>query len=294
MKYSKPHLTYRKQADQLINRGLVADVDTLITRLKSVNYYRLSGYWFPFRLPGDDFKPGTTLDEIWDRYTFDRQLRCIVIDAVERMEIAIRTDIVYEFSLQYGPFGYKEKNNFPGLSTASHNQLLISYYRETINSREVFVNHFKDKYGDEHELLPMWMAVEIMSFGMMLTFYTGLAKNMKRKVSNKYGIAFGVLESWLKTLNQVRNICAHHGRLWNRELGIKPRIPDNNGIWKQPVVVANKRIFGVLTILKYIINHIAPQSKWGSRLFKLLEDYPDVPIKSMGFPDNWRECPIWN
>ena len=91
--YTKPPLTYIEQANLLLSRGLIADKNDLIKKLKAVSYYRLSGYWHPFRNPNDTFKPGTTLEEIWKRYTFDRQLRLLVIDAIERVEVSERKDL---------------------------------------------------------------------------------------------------------------------------------------------------------------------------------------------------------
>lgn len=78
MKYTKPALTFGQQADLLLRRGLAADKTALIEKLRAVNYYRLTGYLYPFRKPDDTFRPGTTLDLVWHRYVFDRQLRVLV------------------------------------------------------------------------------------------------------------------------------------------------------------------------------------------------------------------------
>lgn len=293
MKYAKPPLTYEKQADRLISRGLQADKDVLISRLRAVSYYRLAGYLYPFRNPDDSFKPGTTFEKVWQRYTFDRQLRCLVIDAIERVEIGIRTALVYEFAHRFGPFGYLQKQHFPNLRTNEHAQFLTRIYSETLRSKERFILHFKDRYGDCHEMPPLWMVTEIMPFGQASTFFRGVEKEVKYAVAHQYAVAFRIIESWHFALNAIRNICAHHGRLWNRELGIKPNIPRKDHRWHKPVQVGNNRIFGVLTILKYMLNHLAPQSEWPERLQSLLERYADVPKGPMGFSENWKECPIW-
>jgi abortive infection bacteriophage resistance protein len=274
-------------------RGLQADKQALIRRLKAVSYYRLSGYLFPFRNRDDSFKNGTTLEKVWRRYTFDRQLRCLVIDAIERVEIGIRTAVVYEFSHRFGPFGYLQNSRLPNLRASEHAQFLTRTYSETLRSKERFIVHFKDKYGDSHEMPPLWMVSEIMPFGQTSTFFRGVEKEVKYAVAHEYDLAFVIIESWLFALNTVRNICAHHGRLWNRELGIKPSIPKKDRRWHTPVQVRNNRIFGILTILKYMLNQIAPQSEWPDRLQNLLERYLDVPKGPMGFPANWEESPIW-
>ncbi|MCW5558636.1 MAG: Abi family protein [Verrucomicrobiae bacterium] len=143
MKYTKAAITFGDQAGQLLKRGLVApDQQAVIEKLEAVSYYRLSAYWHPFRHPDDNLKPGTTLDMIWRRYTFDRQLRLLVLDAVERVEIAIRTQIVNRHSLQYGPFGYLDRAKLPGLTVDDHRNLLQRVREEAKRSREDFVRHF--------------------------------------------------------------------------------------------------------------------------------------------------------
>lgn len=295
MKYEKPPLTFSQQADQLITRGLSADRSILIERLKAVSYYRLSGYWYPFRNPDNYFKPGTTLEKIWKRYTFDRRLRLLVMDAIERVEVSVRTSLVYHLSHTYGPFAYTNHSYLPNITSNDHNDFLQKITNETKHSQEVFVSHFKDKYGDCHSHLPLWMVSEVMTFGMLLTLFRGAATSIKQTIAGEYKIPDRVLESWLRALNGVRNICAHHGRLWNRELGYKPMILKKNKHpeWHEPVAVKNNRVFAILTILKYFINLIAPQSKWPERFSHLLAEYPEIPLLPMGFPTNWRECSIW-
>src|SRR5277367_3352549 len=96
VKYTKPVLSFEQQADQLLNRGLEADRARLIETLSRVSYYRLSAYWHPFKQPDESFAPATTLDMVWRRYTFDRQLRLLVMDAIERVEVAILRTLMVE------------------------------------------------------------------------------------------------------------------------------------------------------------------------------------------------------
>lgn len=301
MKYDKQSLPFSDQADQLIRRGMVADRSALVKRLQAVNYYRLSGYWYSFRIRdengvlGDDFLPGTTFETVWRRYAFDRRLRMIVMDAIERIEVAVRTQLTYFCSQLDGPFGYVSESALPKLTSKEYADWLCSIAREEEHSKESFVAHFRERYGDHHRHLPLWMAVEVLTFGGMLTLFKGVAPSTKRVVSEQYGIADEVLLSWLRSLNAVRNICAHHGRLWNRELGYKPLLPSPNKHpdWHEPVAVGNNRVFVILTICRYMLRIIAPQSQWSARLSSLLAEYPEVPATSMGFPDDWRSCPIW-
>lgn len=293
MEYRKPALTFQQQADLLLSRGLIADREELIRRLKVVSYYRLSGYWYPFRNPDDTLQPGTSLDRVWRRYTFDRKLRLLVLDAIDRVEIAVRTGLAYRHCHAYGPFGYLKTSSLPGLDIGDFNRFQGKLKDELRRTQEAFVTHFKGKYGDVHPDLPLWMAAELMSFGMVFTLFRGMEKTIKRPVAAEFGVAFKVMESWLSTLNAIRNICAHHGRLWNRVLGVKPLIPAKDPKWHTPAEISNDRIFGVLVILRYLLGVVAPQSRWHDRLATLIVDYPDIPLHQMGFVQNWRDCPIW-
>lgn len=294
MKYLKPALTFDQQADKLLKRGLIADKSELIEKLSAVSYYRLSAYWHPFRQPDDTFRPGTTLVQVWRRYIFDRRLRLLVMDVIERAEIHLRTQLVYHHTLAHGPLGYLDRTNLPGLNVNDHLYLIDTVRKETKRSREPFVDHFFGKYTSETDL-PLWMSSELMTFGAMYTLYRGVAPAIQKAITNPLGVPDKVLESWIKTLNQVRNICAHHGRLWNRVLGIKPLIPRQNKYpeWHDPVSIMNDRMFGVLSILRYLLRLVAPQSQWQARLTALIAEFPDAPIAEMGFPANWKDSPIW-
>jgi abortive infection bacteriophage resistance protein len=293
MEYAKPALTFEQQATQLIARGLDCERDELIARLRSVSYFRLSGYWIPFCGDDDSFIEGTTLTAVWRRYTFDRHLRLLVLDAIERVEVCIRTELVYQLAHRQGPFGYREAANLPGLRPDEHAELIEQLVSEYSRSRERFIEHFKKTYGDVHASPPYWMITELMTFGALQRLFRGSPKPVRRIIAERFDVSSLVLESWLGALNAVRNICAHHARLWNRELGYKPMIPQKSSGWHMPVEVLGNRMFGVLTILKYLLDEVAPQSLWPVRLSKLHDRYPEVPRREMGYPDHWRDCPIW-
>jgi abortive infection bacteriophage resistance protein len=296
MKYTKPPLTLERQADLLLSRGMQGDKNLIVQRLASVNYYRLSGYWHPFRDSGDRFKPGTHFDEVWTRYAFDRRLRLLVIDAIERIEIAVRTLLAYEHAHSFGPFAYAEDAaSLSRIDSAKRSAFLVHVVDESTRSKETFVCHFHTKYGDCHQYLPVWEATEIMAFGTLLTFFCGAPRGVTKAVASRFAIPDTVLQSWLFTLNTIRNICAHHGRLWNRTLGVRPVIPrlPSYADWHQPVPVLNDKMFGVLTLCRYCLTQVAPQSAWSSRFTSLLAEFPTVPVAEMGFPAGWERSPLW-
>ena len=302
MNYTKPALSFEQQAQRLLDRGLIApSKDELISQLKAVNYYRLSAYWYPFKttdpISGQErFSQGTTFETIWRRYSFDRELRLLVMDVVERVEVAIlRTRMVEQFTLQHGPFGYTDIRNFsPKFPLPEYTRLLNDVDDAVNRSNEEFVGRFRGKYTSEPRL-PLWMAVEVMSFGQLFTMFRNLNRNEQQALSQQFGLYPPVLVSWLHCLNFIRNACAHHSRLWNRELPIRPIIPDirNRPEWHAPYQFDNRKMFTVLTLLRYLLGSIHPQSDWQIRIEGIIREYPEVPLHWMGFPKNWKDNSIW-
>jgi abortive infection bacteriophage resistance protein len=302
MKYTKPALSFADQAQRLIDRGLIVDSkDDLVQCLRQVNYYRLSAYWYPFKTinsftGSEQFASHTTFKMIWRRYIFDRELRLLIMDAIEHIEVAIlRTRMVEQFTLLHGPFGYCEIANFnPRFDKKEHVRLIYEIDDAVGHSKEEFVFRFRSKYTSETHL-PMWMASEVMSFGQLYTIFKNLQRSEQQSIARQFNLYPPVLDSWLHTLNFIRNVCAHHSRLWNREIPIRPVLPDerHRPEWHRPVRFENDRVFAILTLISYLLARIDPQNDWQNRLIKLLTDYSDVPKRSMGFPDKWQDSPLW-
>lgn len=216
MQYHKACLTYDEQTDLLIDkRGLISDRAFLINRLREVGYYRLSGYWYIFKKcnnPGCDdsrdesFIAGTTFDEIWSLYTFDRQLRLFVLDAIERVEVYFRAQLSYVLAEETGVFGYLDRSNLPRLKNDAYEEFVHHCENEYRRSREPFALHFKRKYGDCHDMPPYWIMVNLMDFGNMLRLYKGASWQIRNRLAKELDVSTRVLESWLVMLNTVRNI----------------------------------------------------------------------------------------
>ncbi len=197
---------------------------------------------------------------------------------------------------KYGPFGYRDAKHFrPEFAGADHRRMVDEIDEATSRSREPFVEQYRLKYSSEPGL-PLWMAAEVASFGALFTFYRHLHLPEQKHVAGQLGLPANVLQSWLFCLNYIRNLCAHHSRLWNRELGIRPLIPDRKNApeWHTPATPDNRRTFAVLTLLRWLLRKIAPQSRWANRLRDLLKIYPDMPLNLAGFPPAWESSPIWN
>ena len=296
--YTKPALSFEEQLELLESRGLhIPDRDLALRHLSSISYYRLSAYWYPFlqrNAAGEvtgHFRPGTDFDQVVRLYEFDRHLRLLVMDAIERVEVHIRTLVTYHLGHQYGPFGYTDPANFH--SGFNHAIWLAKLEGEARQSRDAFVEHFKRKYAG-FPTLPIWMSTEVMSLGSLSFCYTGLKNPDKQQIARQLGVHHKRLKDWLHTLTYVRNICAHHSRLWNRELAIKPesaRDPE----WNPPITPRHDRLFYVLLILRVLLRSNHNGDHWAARCSDLLDTFAHEERYriAMGLPSAWKAHPLW-
>ncbi|MEI8289753.1 MAG: Abi family protein [Verrucomicrobiota bacterium] len=323
MKYEKEPLSLEAQADLLLHRGLVANRDELICRLKAVNYYRLSGYLYPFRIrdaagkPTDNFVPGTDFNIIWRRYNFDRRLRIILLDAIERIEVSVRTQLVFHFVGAHGPFGHLNQKNLPGfkrqalwrrvlrnlksllklkgLDRSEYRLWLGKLTNEKRRASDAFVKHFDQIYGDQHKYLPLWMACELMTCETAMQLAYGVDRALVQKVAANYGFPDEQLLSWTKAIFTLRNSCAHHARIWNRVFGVKPSVPGKrkNPDWNLQPGFASDRVGLMLTVCHFWLGKVSSTTLWKRRLYALFDEYPEIPIAEMGLPPDWRNHPLW-
>lgn len=319
LKYSKPHLTLAQQIDLLKSRNLeISNNVAALEYLRRLGYYRLSGYLYPFRkfLQGgernkiemreDSFIAGAKFQHAVELYVFDKKLRLLVLDALERIEVAIRVDIAYLLG-EKNPFAHINPDLLHGNFTkkidtrtnqTEHQNWLDKYNQLVIRSKEDFIQHYQSKY----ELpLPIWISIELWDFGLMSKFYQGMCINDKNNIAAKYDIPkWELMQSWLRCLNYVRNIVAHHSRLWNKNLVDQPKLPKKGEMVVFDSIIEDtlvrSRVYIVLCILIHLMRYICPRSSWKNRLHTLIDEFPkiaSVSIKDMGFPTNWKEQEIW-
>lgn len=304
--YTKPALEYTAQLHQLESRGLIiSDQEKAIHLLERISYYRLSGYWYPMLAePKSDhiFKEGSTFENAFKLYCFDRELRKLIAGELEKIEIAVKAKIIYIMSHQYGPFWYNDPNLFSNRAKFQKtNDKLTSEYSR---SDEEFLKAFKNKYSDP--MPPSWMILEVSSFGNLSSLYSNLKPGRhKRNIANFFHLNERTFQSWLHSFTYVRNVCAHHARLWNKRMSITPQIPNNpelpflniltlpdpeNGNLTNP---KNKSVYFLLSMILYLLNEINPKHTLKLRMNKLLEDYPMIDVSAMGFPQHWQNEPLW-
>ena len=316
--FTKPPLDEHHQLELLESRGLQVQDRARATKLLGVTtLFRLTPYMRPFQYvddPQHQFRPGTRLSQIIDIYRFDSLLRQQVMVALERVEIAVRATLSNHMAAQYGSHWYTDSSvfnrryDYPRLLSDISNlmqierqkfeqeRLLIERSRvpDEVKQRRIenrkrdnYMRYYAETYNDP-ALPPSWAMVEELSLGAISHLYKGLGRDRDRKaIAERFVLPQHVLQSWLHTLTFIRNICAHHSRLWNRELAVSPAWPDVLSKYGQD---ANRRRFFTLSMmLVYLLEHIGPDASWSPKLRQLLASYPQIPMRAMGLPDNWAQ-----
>lgn len=311
----KPWKSIDEQVEILRSRGLqIEDCDRAKRYLRRLGYYRLSGYWYSFRrfrnvgngqtdeVRGDDFIEGSQFADLVKLYTIDKKLRLLALDALERIEMALRVDVAHLLG-KSDPLAHEKPNCFHGNFSkkkspkdgkTKHQRWLEKYEQQVHRSERLpFVRHHLNKYTS----LPIWVAIEIWDFGMLSTLFEGMKHNDKDQIASKYNVTAGnTLAKYLRSLNFIRNVSAHHARLWNANVVDRSPLPPEQ-CWQQ---LNNARPFFYFCLMQMFLRVICPMSTWGQRLNKLInEDFPvvgcgAVKVGDFGVADDWRSWELWS
>lgn len=298
--FNKPAKTFAEQIELLKARGMqFANEQEAQFYLEQINYYRLGAYWLPFEGTHSPhcFKPETSFEQVLELYVFDRELRLLILDAIERLEVAVRTRFAYELAHRHGCHAYLQEQYFK--PAFRWHKLLESLEGEVDRADEVFIEHYKRTY-DEPDLPPIWATCEVMSFGQLSKWYQLLAPIQTRKaISSHFDCDEKQFEGLLQHFVYLRNTCAHHSRLWNRKFTktiAKPRSKPM-GLRVQcnfePSNSAERKIYNSLVFLLYFMDKIAPQHTWRKRLVDLLLTHHNISKTAMGFPEDWKSYSVW-
>ena len=327
MEYTKPWLSVDDQIDRLAARGVgISDRDHAAHLLRTVGYYRLTGYLYPFReserITEDagrirvqvlgSYRTGTTIEDAARLVDFDRELRLLVLDAVERIEIALRTQIGHTVG-RLGAFAHEIPSTFlpTFLETRTapesgepfpsrHDDWLTRIKDRRDSSDEAFVAHFRDKYDDR---MPIWALTEILELGQLSRLYAGLRNDLATEIASAFGVPTKkLMASWIATVNYVRNVAAHHARLFNRKLVTAPRRPPADEV---PFLSHLSRsdapkefgVYSALAVMAYLLHAIHSGGDWAARVAELLRAFPattHLDVGSMGVASGWLDEELWN
>lgn len=313
----KPWTSFRDQLAQLEQRGMVVEDQTAaMDYLERIGYYRLSGYWYPMRsidiaaslkqgkaVRSNLFVDGTRFEDVVHLYVFDKKLRLLALDALERIELAVRVDVAHLLGQQdplahenpaclHGNFAKRLITRGSDAGKTEHQAWLAKYQALLFRARkEPFVQHHKQQYG----VLPIWAAIEVWDFGLLSKLFAGMKYADQQAVAAIYGAADGqTFAQWLRSLNFIRNVAAHHSRLWNLNVVERSAVPSD---W--PTVLDNSRPFFYFSLMQQLLNVICPNSTWGQRVTELLDEgFPKTPsgaltLNDLGAVTGWANAKPW-
>ncbi|PYE13568.1 abortive infection bacteriophage resistance protein [Williamsia limnetica] len=292
--------TYDEQVDLLVARGMgISDRPAAIYHLERINYYRLSGYWYPFRgiiAPGqrsDHFSPGAQFEDVIALYDFDARLRTATFDALTPVELALRAALGHTLGELH-----ECAHLTPGVLSSraggeSYSRWVDDYNKQLGRSREEFVVHHIHRYGGT---LPVWVAVEILDWGSLTYLFDFAPNRTQTEIAGNFGLTAPQLRAWMKSLNVIRNTCAHHGRLFNRTHALVPKLPRLGAFPELDQAAPHmNRTFGQLTLIQHLRHqHGLPLSRM---LAAVIRSYPDhiarVPVAQLGVWPDWQASPLW-
>ena len=286
----KPFKTIDEQLQILRSRGLCGEDATIVHALKTIGYYRLSGYSFFFKEDEEKFKEGTDINDILGVYEADKALRTAIFSALSDIEVFAKTQIAYIVGANMTTKVCISKEQLSKLSNKDYDLLTSKCKTAFTRSKEEFILHFKENYSKNYLDLPPWMLVNIIDFGTTVTIYKGLPRQLKKKISEPVGLTYSVFGSWLLSLNTLRNICAHHGRLWNRKLSTVPAMPKSKTVDLLGIPFKFGHLSQFLVILEYLLRRINRLDEWKNvkaasnklaeldkKLFKEKEEKEEAP-----------------
>ena len=291
-KYNQRQASIEEQIASLRNEGLcfinVAKAEHLLSH---ISLFRIKSYLQPLRVKySRRFIKGASFEQAYHMYKFDARLRKMICSELEKIEISIRTKLSLTMA-ENNPFWFEAPEMFK--NKERHDSLLVTLQAELHRSDDEQIVGFRQKYSNAFP--PSWMTMEISSFGTLSMLYRWLKNGRsRREVAQCYGISDNVLESWLHSIVYVRNICAHHSRLWNKNLRIQPVAPKSTNFPFLANPAPTNRVYYILSIILYLLQVVNPQNTFASRIKSLLMEFPLIDISSMGFPKDWEKELLWN
>ena len=284
LKKHQAPMTIEEQIENLKEIGLVvADEGYAKKILNDISYFRIiKAYSLGFKEKNSSYNADVTFEQIVELYLFNANFRQITFAQIEKIEINCRCRISNYFAETYGVLGYFDSENF---ADAEYHNIFLKDIEEEIgrNSKAPFVRNFRDNY--EGGQLPIYALVEVFSFGTLSKFFKNMKNPDKKAVAKTFGVGYTYLESWLESISYVRNICAHYGRLYNAKLSKTPLLYKEYS----EVGIGNNRMFGILLCMKHILKNDSRWNLYVQDIETLIDKYEKVDIRTMGFPENWKE-----
>lgn len=297
--FNKPTLSLNDQITHLKVKGMVfGDENRAKSQLQHISYYRLSAYWLPFEYPKASqtptrcFRPGTTFETVVALHEFDCKLRRLVSEAIEAFEIALRGNWAHALAMLGDGHSYLDTAHYSELDKFVENSAHL--VREVKRSKERFIKNYRENHTPSFP--PVWMIAEILSFGSLSHWYANLKEaSVRQSIADPFGLDESVFRPLIHHLTIVRNICAHHSRLWNRQVPVALRLPRNpSNLGQSMNTTIPKGLYNTVTLLSFVLNEIDALPDWQGRLLSHLDTIPYGDLGQLGFPPNFETLPIWN
>lgn len=274
---------------------LMEDDRKVESYLLNIGYHRLSAYIYPFyKSPKSDLKlkEGTNFEQVLTLYRFDKKLRILLFNEIEKIEVAIRS-VLANIGCQELDDRYWITKPAYFANADKFNQTLAVIEKELTSSKEDYIEDFRRNYVENYP--PAWMITEVLSFGNLNYIYSNVASNqLMKRIAEYFGLKPQVFISWLTVLANLRNMCCHHARVWNRDFMLKPAEPRKTKYaWIGTLKMNKKRIYYRLCIIRYFLSSISPNNNFNEKLLELLTNFPSVDIAAMGFNKEWKNEDLW-
>jgi abortive infection bacteriophage resistance protein len=300
MIYSKPVTTLDEQINQLRHRGMIISDESFAKDvLSNISYYRLAGYWWPMQSDKEThiFKQNSRFEDAVALYHFDKELRLLLFGIIAELEISLRTKMIHHLSHEHGFWWFQNTDLF--IDTREHIKTLANIEEEVERSKDIFIKEHKKKYKEDLRFPPCMKTLEITSFGSLSKFYGNLKSSVKAKdlIAEEFQtVNHTFLPSWLQSIAQIRNICAHHGRLWNKNLPGRPKLlskPPQPWLAVVPAEKDQHMLYIHLCCMKYLLNVVNPGNRFTKALSGLLNEFKNVDPNALGMVNNWESEKLW-
>ncbi len=298
MIYSKKSFTIDEHIQQLRERGLIiSDENEAKFYLSHISYYRLAGYWWSMQSDKTNhiFKDNSKFEDVISLYNFDSELRILLFEIIEKIEISLRTKLIYHLSHEFDPWWFQNAEIFQ--NPVALVDTLVNIKEEVERSKDVFIKEHRSKYKEDLRFPPAWKTLELTSFGSLSKLYGNLKNTITSKdiIAQEFGaVNHTYLPSWLQSIAQIRNYCAHHSRLWNKNLPSTPKLLSKPPLpWVKDVPTDTSKLYMHLCIMKYLVNIISPKNTITSNLLYLFKKYPSVDPNALGMKPEWFKEKLW-
>lgn len=280
--YTKPYATAAQRVQHLRARGLTISRPRVAARkIEEFGYERLRIYFLSRRdrsLPDKPFLAGTTYNDILRLYECDAKLRNICFSEVGRFEIIFRNRISETLSARFGGHPYSEIAAFN--AAKARNELFQFVLRTFNSSKDARAKHYLRTYT-EPTLPPIWVLKEFLSFGASARLYGGLSGSIRTDIAASFGVShLPTFDNWIKCFVDLRNICAHHDRLFNRGFQKQPQRLVRAAV--PSPATDNTKLKAQIECLDFVLGNTGTKSLV-SKVEKIINRYPEVRNAEVGF-----------